>query len=165
MTAKQLYNETRSIPAWVEVDKERRLWKRGFMYGWLEDKNIIGWKDEEGAISGFLTDPGHIQLSNGKGEFCDDSRECKSFSLEDPDKLGTMGSLTDSQLNFGMRNFVGCLANEAPVPCTKEYLKRYADCDSGYCHKHKVQCMLWFNHSCVSDPQSCKLNKEQKKKE
>lgn len=165
ITAKQLYAQARSLPAWVEVDAEEHLYKKGMLCGWMGDLSIVGWKDdEEGEITGFNTKPGHIAIRNGNGEFCDDSRNdpnpCKSYSLVEPNSIGKMSALKDSMAQFLVENFVGCLANDAPIPIPKKLKKNYSDCNSGFCRKHHCECMLWFNQECVK-PGSCGLKDKQ----
>lgn len=160
ITAKQLYAQARTMSAWVEVDKQEHLFKRGMLCGWLGEQSIVGWKDdEEGEITGFNTKPGNIIIKNGNGEFCDDSKNsdtpCQSFSLVDPNSIGKMSPLSDSMAQFLVENFVGCLANEAPIPIPDKLKRGYRECKSGFCSKHNCECMLWFNHSCVR-PGSCR---------
>lgn len=160
MKAKEFYSRYRSCT--FAVYKDGLLEPGGMVCGYMGALIIVGYADDEHPIKDFNINNQSLQLVDDSGRFANDGKNnenpTRSFSLVNVDDLYRVSSAKTSRDIFLKDNYVGCLADHAPVDVTEQYMKEHECSDSGYCHKHHVPCMLWFNHSCVNDGR-CKLTR------
>lgn len=163
MNAEQMYDFYRSMTCAMIVDAERDIWKRGMICGFMRDKLIIGFKDEDHPIKKFNNEAGSIYLPMGNGKFCSDGSQNKSFDLADPSEVGYLGSMRLRIEDSRAKSYVQCMADRAPIKMPAG-IKPDPSLGFGWCTKHDCECFLHHNHTCAA-LYECELTRNKRDKE